>query len=120
MLSEQESYERMVGSAIKKGREIEAKERRNRDKIEIKSRTKNYGTRKENQIGSAAGEVAKMATLPVSGFCDGGAALWVVQEKETQPELAQRRETERLVEFGVSTGFCGVLRVHDGVKHVRK
>ena len=61
-----------------------------------------------------------MATLPVSGFCDGGAALWVVQEKETQPKLAQRRETERLVEFGVSAGFCGVLRLHDGVKHVRK
>ena len=61
-----------------------------------------------------------MATLPVSGFCDGGAALWVVQEKETQPELAQRRETERVVEFGVGAGFCRVLRLHDGVKHVRK
>ena len=34
MLSEQESYERMVGSAMKKEREIETKERRNRDKIE--------------------------------------------------------------------------------------
>ena len=45
---------------------------------------------------------------------------WVVQEKETQPKLAQRRETERLVEFGVGTGFCGVLRVHYGVKHLRK
>lgn len=112
MLSEQESYERMVGSAMKK--------KGNRDKRETKSKTKNYGTRKENTIGSTAGEVAKMATLPVSGFCDGGAALWVVQEKETQPKLAQRRETERLVEFGVSAGFCGVLRVHDGVNHVRK
>ena len=108
MLSEQESKERMVGTAMKK--------KGNRDKIE----TKNYGTRKENTIGSAAGEVAEMATLPVSGFCDGGAALWVVQEKETQPKLAQRRETERLVEFGVGTGFCRVLRLHDGVKHVRK
>ena len=87
---------------------------------EIKEWKKNYGTRKENQIGSTEGEVAKMATLPVSGFCDGGAALWVVQEKETQPELAQRRETERVVEFGVGTGFCRVLRLHDGVKHVRK
>ena len=61
-----------------------------------------------------------MATLSASGFCDGGAALWVVQEKETQPELAQRREKERLVEFGAGTGFCRVLRLHDGVKHVRK